>query len=202
MENKYEIFLVNNISLKQSEEVVKVLADAFSRDPVITWLSHDLSYPRHFFENFLPLFTPYNHIYLAENAFATAVGLPPGIELNVPVSLPFRGLRKFGLGSVMRLRSMLKVMDQNHPKQQHYYLFAIGVSTDSQAQGRGSALLTHFLKHCDHEGMPAYLENSNSKNLHFYERHGFQVLSRLDLSPKGPWLWPMWREPVITPCLK
>lgn len=200
MENIYENFLANNITLRQSEEVVKVLADAFARDPVISWLSHDSSYPRHFFENFLPLFTPYNQIYLAENA--VAVGLPPGTKMQVSMSLTFRGLRKFGLGSVMRLRSLLKVMDQNHPTQQHYYLFAIGVSAESQAHGMGSALLTHFLKRCDREGMPVYLENSNAKNLHFYERHGFQVLSRLDLSSNGPWLWPMWRDPVISSCLK
>lgn len=199
MKNKYENILANNITPKQSEEVVKVLADAFSSDPVISWLSQDLTYPRHFFETFLPLFTPYNHIYLAENAFAAAVGLPPGIEMQVPMSLTFQGLRKFGLGSVMRLRSLLKVMDQNHPTQHHYYLFAIGVSMESQAKGLGSALLTHFLKNCDHEGMPTYLENSNSKNLHFYERQGFQVLSRLNLSPNGPWLWTMWREPLINP---
>lgn len=197
MEKKYENFLVKSISLEQSEQVTKILADAFARDPVIFWLSNDRSYPRHFFETFLPLFTPYNQIYLAENSYAAAVGLPPGIEMQVPMSLTFRGIRKYGLGSVMRLQSLLRVMDQNHPKQQHYYLFAIGVSPDSQAQGKGSALLTHFLKRCDHEGMPAYLENSNSHNLHFYERHGFQVLRWLNLGRNGPGLWPMWREPLI-----
>jgi hypothetical protein len=51
------------------------------------------------------------------------------------------------------------------------------------------------LERCDAEGMPAYLENSNTRNLPFYLRHGFEVMSETRLPFDGPPLWFMWREP-------
>jgi hypothetical protein len=46
----------------------------------------------------------------------------------------------------------------------------------------------------DAEGMPAYLESSNERNLALYARHGFEVASEVAI-PGGPRIWPMWREP-------
>jgi hypothetical protein len=48
---------------------------------------------------------------------------------------------------------------------------------------------------CDREGIPAYLESSKERNIDFYARFGFRVLQEVRL-PRGPKMWPMWREPA------
>ncbi len=51
------------------------------------------------------------------------------------------------------------------------------------------------LEECDRDGIPAYLESSRESNLAYYARFGFRVTGRLDL-PRGPRVWPMWRDPL------
>jgi hypothetical protein len=51
------------------------------------------------------------------------------------------------------------------------------------------------LARLDAEGLPAYLESSNARNLTLYWRHGFRVREELRLAPRGPSMWLMLREP-------
>ena len=55
-------------------------------------------------------------------------------------------------------------------------------------------MMEPILAECDRDGVGAYLESSKEQNLDFYARHGFRVTSERRL-PRGPRLWPMWREP-------
>jgi hypothetical protein len=50
------------------------------------------------------------------------------------------------------------------------------------------------LDRCDRQGLGAYLESSNIRNVPFYERHGFRVLAEVSPSPEFT-ARPMWREP-------
>jgi ribosomal protein S18 acetylase RimI-like enzyme len=54
-------------------------------------------------------------------------------------------------------------------------------------------LLAHVLARVDADGVPAYLESSNERNLAFYGRQGFEVTSEVVITG-GPRVWPMWRE--------
>jgi ribosomal protein S18 acetylase RimI-like enzyme len=46
-------------------------------------------------------------------------------------------------------------------------------------------LLAHLLARIDADGMPAYLESSNQRNLALYGRHGFEVTAEVAI-PGGP----------------
>ncbi len=85
-----------------------------------------------------------------------------------------------------------EAMDQHHPQEPHWYLPLIGVDPARQGRGLGSALLKHALTRCDAEGVPAYLESSNPKNVPLYERYGFEVTG--SIKPRDfPGLTPMLR---------
>lgn len=56
--------------------------------------------------------------------------------------------------------------------------------------------MAHALARCDVEGLPAYLESSNPRNLPFYERHGFEVLGKIQVG-SSPTLVPMLRRPRV-----
>ncbi len=94
-----------------------------------------------------------------------------------------------------RFFSLLARMEKSHPAARHYYLFAIGVRPEAQGRGIGSALLRHVLPECDRARVPAYLENTNARNIPLYLRHGFEVTQELTLPFGGPKLWLMLRQP-------
>jgi ribosomal protein S18 acetylase RimI-like enzyme len=54
--------------------------------------------------------------------------------------------------------------------------------------------MKHALARVDREGATAYLESSNPRNVSFYERHGFEVLGRIQ-SGSSPVITPMLRRP-------
>jgi ribosomal protein S18 acetylase RimI-like enzyme len=128
---------------------------------------------------------------------AGAVWIPPpgrGQESRwqrlglLPPLVRFLGLRT---GSVL---GGLNRMEQRHPHDPpHWYLFILGAEQAAQGQGLGSALMAHVLARVDADGMAAYLESSNERNLAFYGRHGFEVMAEVVI-PDGPRIWPMWRE--------
>ena len=44
-----------------------------------------------------------------------------------------------------------------------------------QGRGIGGELMEHCLKIVDQDHLPAYLDSSNTRNVPFYKRHGFEV---------------------------
>lgn len=73
---------------------------------------------------------------------------------------------------------ILEQMGQFHPEEPHWYLPTLGVDPIFQNCGQGSALLRKALKQCDEDGLTAYLESSNPRNIPLYERHGFPETRR------------------------
>lgn len=95
-------------------------------------------------------------------------------------------------GAFFRAVTVGELTAKCHPPEPHWYLTILGTEPECQGQGIGSTLLRSTLRSCDETGALAYLESSKESNLPFYERHGFQVISELEV-PDGPTLWPMLR---------
>jgi ribosomal protein S18 acetylase RimI-like enzyme len=68
----------------------------------------------------------------------------------------------------------------------------IGVDPAHQGKGHGDALMRHALEQCDRDGLPAYLESTNPRNLSLYRRHGFEALGTIQAS-SSPSVVPMLR---------
>jgi ribosomal protein S18 acetylase RimI-like enzyme len=78
----------------------------------------------------------------------------------------------------------------------HWYLAGLGVDPPHQRQGIGSALLAPGIEGAAREGLPCVLLTNDAKNLHFYERHGFETVLEGDKPPGGPHAWAMVRKPL------
>ena len=89
---------------------------------------------------------------------------------------------------------LMEQMASYHPREPHWYLPLIGVDPAHQGEGLGGALLRHAAHVCDRDGVPAYLESSNLRNVPFYERHGFEVLGAIQAG-SSPTIVPMLRPP-------
>jgi len=93
------------------------------------------------------------------------------------------------------LLATFEKMGQSHPDEPHWYLPIVGVEPNAQRRGLGTELMRHALARCDREGLPAYLESSNPRNISLYLRHGFEVTGEIRIGA-GPLVTPMVRPPV------
>jgi GNAT superfamily N-acetyltransferase len=190
---------VTTVDAANTAETIRILAEAFRDDPVINWTCNHPPGLELFFQITMPVFIPHQLTYLDPQGRGAAAWLGPHQKLKWPVKLSsvIKVLKLGGLKGVYRLLLSGSKTEKYHPQTPHYYLFAIGVTPGNKGQGLGTALMSHMLRRCDAEGMPAYLENSKEENLAFYEGHGFQVQQQIRFAPSAPPVWLMWREPRV-----
>jgi ribosomal protein S18 acetylase RimI-like enzyme len=72
----------------------------------------------------------------------------------------------------------LKEWARHDPVEQHWHLGPIGVLPAYQGSGIGSTLMERFCGEVDACNAKAYLETDMDKNVRFYERFGFKVISQ------------------------
>ena len=181
------------------EKVADIAAEGFFDDPVMSWIFADddsrLDALRTSFGELASRFVRRGgRLDLLDDA-CVAMWLPPGPR-DDPGGPPLRGdsLRHFTPAVIERFTALSETMDAAHPEAPHWYLGVVATRPLHQGRGKGAQLLRGVLDLCDAEGVPAYLESSNSRNLPFYYRLGFVETGELPV-PDGPTLYPMWREP-------
>lgn len=185
--------------------LVGTLANAFAEDPLFRWMTgtspnQDLEPKlRILFAAFLePELARTEHlvftdaggvgaaIWKAPNHWKTATG---DMLRALPAMLRAAGTR------TPRVIGAFNAIEKVHPQAEHYYLEALGTRQDVQSKGIGSAMLRNTLDRCDAEGVPAYLESSNVRNVPFYARHGFEKTGEIVVGKGAPTVTAMWREP-------
>jgi ribosomal protein S18 acetylase RimI-like enzyme len=189
---------VRPATMEDEKKVIHVITLAFSTDPVVRWALPD---PTTYLSVMPGLaqafggngFAP-GTVDMVEGGTAAAMWLPPGVhpdyermtaitEQHVPAD---------------RLDDMNRVFEQMatyHPQESCWYLPLIGVDPLLQGRGLGSALLRYATMRCDADGVLAYLESSNPRNIPLYERHGFEAMGSIQ-SGSSPTMVPMLRRPL------
>ncbi len=173
---------IKSADTSDEETVISVLTLAFSSDPMARWSQPD---PRLHLENFPVLARAFGGkafgkgtAYFADGYAGAALWLPPGIHPDEETMI---GLVEQSASDEIKkdLFGVFEQMEKYHPTEPHWYLPLIGVDPMSQGNGIGSALMKHALEVCDRDHLPAYLESSNPKNVSLYERHGFEVIAKI-----------------------
>jgi GNAT superfamily N-acetyltransferase len=192
------------LAAHEFEAAAGALARAFFDDPLIRYFFPADEQRRrlspYFFRGAIRLAHPEGHSFTAEDAPAgAALWLPPGrskIPMGRLAKVILPDLWRYGFGPMRRLISVLDEFEKLHPKEAHWYLMVLGVEPDRQGQGLGGVLMSDVLRQADASGVPAYLETQKSKNVPFYEKHGFQVVEHFEChGGRGPESWTMLRQP-------
>lgn len=173
------------------------LADAFTDDPVWSWMIPERDRPARLARVFSALLhraIPLGQVRTTEDRQAVAMWSAPG-QWKLPAAEVVRAAPQMVRAAGVRLPRLLRrlgeverVHDQQPPE--HWYLEFIGTSGAARGQGHGAALLAEGFARFG--STPAYLESSNSRNLPFYQRHGFEITGDLAVT-SGPPQWTLWR---------
>ncbi len=179
----------------------EIMTDAFENDPAMGWI-YDNPRAVGAMMKILArsLYLPHGFGHILSGDEGATLWLPPGAKGDAGsmtmLKLAASAFRHAGLGGLRRIMAAADAAEAAHPKEPHYYLFAIGVRSASQGKGLGKALMKPVLERCDTEAMPAYLESSSAANVPIYRSVGFEVVRELKMRADSPTLYPMWREPV------
>lgn len=181
-----------------SEEAgaIDALILAFSTDPMARWSLPDA---RKYLAAFPSIARAFGGSafargtsYIADGFTGTALWLPPGVGPDEETLL--RVLNENAGDDIKEdMPRIFEQMQKFHPTEPHWYLPMIGVDPAHQGAGVGSALMTEALKAVDRDGLIAYLESSNPKNVSLYERHGFEIIGEIQ-SGNSPVVRPMLRR--------
>ena len=189
--------MVRTATQDDAKALSQAMARAFEDDPVMSWLYPGLRRLESFFLNFeLKLHLGHGSVFTTDGIAGGAIWAPPGKwRTSVPdvIRVAPALLRATGT-RLRRALGTMSAVESKHPKEPHWYLAALGTEPSQQGKGVGGALMGPILERCDSEGVPAYLESSKEGNIPFYRRYGFEVTGEIQL-PKGPTVWPMWRDP-------
>ena len=198
---------IRRAELVESLAIGSAQARAFYDDPLQAWAVPDASRRLELLQAMFELITRVISIPLGESYVDVGLGtaafwVPPG-RWGEPVAPEARDALRVLDGQLSseithRFAVANEVMHAAHPTEPHWYLQGLGTDPGVQRTGLGSAVLQPVLQRADATGVPCYLESTKATNVAFYERHGFSVLSTLDIAEEGPTLWAMWREPRVT----
>ncbi len=177
--------------------VVHVITLAFGTDPMTRWAIPDPDAYLTAMPDFVRAFA--GHAFPNDTADWTAdrrgaaLWLPPGVEPDGERMMAL--LETYGNREALSdLESIFEQMGKFHPTEPQWYLPLIGVDPAAQGRGLGGMLMKYATDRCDRDGLPAYLESSNPRNISLYERHGFEVMGRIQAG-SSPVMTPMYRKP-------
>jgi ribosomal protein S18 acetylase RimI-like enzyme len=180
-----------------AERAIAALVLAFSMDPVCRWTWPEperylASFPR-FVRAFAGQAFEQGTAYCVEGYAGAALWHSPGIQAEEePLVALFQ--ETVAEEDQADLFAVIEQMAGYHPSEPHWYLPLIGVDPSQQRKGHGSTLMRQALAACDRDGTAAYLESTNPENISLYQRHGFEVLGRIQVGASPP-IFPMLRPP-------
>ncbi|MBW4605622.1 MAG: GNAT family N-acetyltransferase [Calothrix sp. FI2-JRJ7] len=98
-----------------------------------------------------------------------------------------------GLEAGNRFKELIQKVGANEPEAPHCEVFFLGLKPEARGKGIGKSLLKPVLNYADTKQVGCYLVSSNSRNISFYERHGFYKFCPIKINDSYS-MTGMWRD--------
>ena len=193
-----EITKIRSAKEKDKQQLFSTVLLGFSMDPFVRWF-----WPEAIgYLNCTPALDAFGGgaistgtAYITDNFEGAALWFPPGSGPDEEkfVEILEATARNDVLADGFRV---FESMGEYHPEEPCWYLPLIAVDPAHQGCGFGAALMKHALRRCDNDGLLAYLESTNPRNISLYERHGFEVMGEIKFG-SSPVVTPMIRSPKV-----
>ena len=186
-----------------------ILSQAFFADPFFAYILPNEHKRSHILPWLYQKLLAYGHLYgkvdTTQQLEGAAMWLGPH-----STSLKLHGVLRTGLFLLplklsrlefRRSTELASLSDQLHRETisgAHFYLAELGVSPALHGRGLGAALVRKGLSRADQLHLACYLDTFNQVNVPFYSSLGFTLAGRKSLSPQGPEVLGMLREPSLT----
>ena len=185
------------------DDVVRLFAEAFAADPMITWPLPPGA-PR---DDVVSLFSiivheaygPMNAVWVVgdERVDGAAVWLPPDQvsrfeEVEAATRPKIATLTDDG---GVRYAMFWDWLGGHLPGEPCWFLDILGVQRAARGRGIASALVRHGLERAHTAGVGAFLETGNPNNVPMYEHLGFRVVEHSDAPGGGPTIWFLRADP-------
>jgi ribosomal protein S18 acetylase RimI-like enzyme len=192
----------------QRGRTVETLVRAFRDDPAYTYVFPDeadrVRSLRGLWDATIRFSLVYGEAWTTPEVSGVACWLSPGNAeltfwrlLRTGFALPWTMMRFEG-GARRRAMGLVGYLDEKHRRAMHgphWYLWALGVEPAAQGQGIGGSLIRPVLARADAEGLPCYLETETERNVAFYRKYGFEVVTAEVVPGHGLMLWTLSRGP-------
>lgn len=184
------------------DDVVRVFADAFLGDPMITWPLTDPS-PEAIASMFRVLieeaYGPRGVVWTAgdHRVDGAAVWLAPDHtarfdEIEAATRPRINALADDDGARYARFWDWI---DDHIPDEPCWFLDILAVREQERGRGLASALVGHGLEQARGAGVPAILETGNPAAVPMYEHFGFRVIEQSDAPDSGPTIWFLRADP-------
>lgn len=183
--------------------IAQVLAESFSDDPSFNLVfgqnPNRLSAIQAFFEPFVADASKRGQTIVAPNLQGACIWYPAKVEIfneqfeQVLMEI-IQIVTKFaGEESARRFQHLIEQLGNHEPQQSHCEVFFLGLKPSARGKGIGQDLLKPVLDYADKNQVPCYLVSSTSRNISFYERHGFKKYCPIEISDTYS-MTGMWRD--------
>ncbi len=196
------------LEASQIQQAGEMMARAFFDDALVLYMFPDEEQRRALLPlHFMP-FIRYGVLFgevvtTAGTPDAVAVWLPPDHTDMTPDKVEQAGLHQvsahIGEEAWHRFETVNAYVEALHPSEApepHWYLGLIGVDSPRKGTGLGSTLLRHTHARADAQGLPSYLWTVVARNVTFYQRNGYRVLTEAVEPTSHIRFWTCRRDPL------
>ncbi|PZD71461.1 hypothetical protein C1752_06343 [Acaryochloris thomasi RCC1774] len=197
----------------QIENASEIAANALIADPVFSYLTPDdpelrfqaLSWLT---SQLMVYCIQYGHVYTTSDFQGVAAWLPPSGEfstnllqqLKMALQVQLYKLPvKVGWNRLARWLNMLsaieRVQQQDMGNSPYWDLGLMVVQPESQGQGIGTQLLRPILCRASDEGLPCSVVTATELAVRFYQKNGFEIARKQQLTTDAPPFWILKRNP-------
>ena len=136
--------------------------------------------------------------FAGETLVGVAGMVPPGRcqpTLVENVKLLPRMIPALGLSAFMQAGRWLSTWAEHDLQEPHWHLGPVAVDAHLQGRGIGTALMVEYCERLDHLAAVGYLETDAAKNVVFYQKFGFGIVTEAVVLDTPNWFM---RRPAIS----
>ncbi|GIJ43965.1 hypothetical protein Val02_08510 [Virgisporangium aliadipatigenens] len=164
--------------------VVATLVAAFREDPAVRWMFPDddvyEAHMPHFAGGRFDRRMPLGAVWTVEGGAAVALWSPPGGDGGDPHAYP--------AGVTERLTAYDEAVHGLLPAGPHWYLGMLATDPACRGKGLGRAAMIPGMARARLDGVPAFLETSNLRNVAIYQGAGWRVVGETAVAGLPIWV--------------